>query len=698
MSYSLSFISHGVGALGFLGLGMATLIGWRRRDSGRALIIAAFITAAWSLSIATQVRWGFPSFDVRLGLENLRNLAWAFLLLRILGLTGETLKAPRRNSLFLLALTAGGVTLLPLVIRSANSLFDFGSGSFLFTSHAQLLWQIAYTILGLVLIEQVLRNTKLENRWQMKFLCLALGLTIGYDFFLYSHALLYNTINASLWDARGFINTLAIPLLWVSSQRNRSGPMKLNLSRDFTFHTTIFLGAGIYLVLMAAAAYYIRTFSGHWGGVIEVTFLTLGALLLLILVFSGSFRAKLRVFLIQNLFSYKYDYRKEWLRITDILSGTDNEKPLPERAIHALAKIVDSQGGELWTADESGHFNFQLTIGSSNPPVQHLIRSAPLIKFFLKTKWVIDLNELREDPELYGHLQIPEWLNERKEAWLITPLMLHDSLYGFIILNKSRSLERLNWEDHDIIKVAGRQAASALSQLEASSALARASEFDAFNQLSAFIVHDIKTLVSQLSLMVNNAEKHKANPAFIDDMIKTTNHSVNKMTRLLGQLSDTRPDNTDEDKNSSVELNGLLVQLVQNHQNRSPQPVFHDQENILQIQANKEKLLNVLSHLVKNAQEACEANDTIEVSLSKHEQSAIITLRDTGSGMSQSFIEHELFQPFKSTKGVSGMGIGVYQCQQYVIKLGGKIGVSSRKGEGSTFILTFPLAENKVSE
>jgi signal transduction histidine kinase len=169
------------------------------------------------------------------------------------------------------------------------------------------------------------------------------------------------------------------------------------------------------------------------------------------------------------------------------------------------------------------------------------------------------------------------------------------------------------------------------------------------------------------------------------------------MTRLLGQLSETRPDNINEEVDSAVELNNLLIQLVQNHQNRSPQPVFLKQENTIQIQANKEKLLNVLSHLVKNAQEACETNDTIEVSLSKREQNALITLRDTGSGMSQSFIDHELFQPFKSTKGVSGMGIGVYQCQQYIIKLGGRVDVSSCQGKGSEFTLTFPLAENKVS-
>ena len=350
MDFSLSVISHAVGAMGFLGLSLAAMMGWHRRNSGRALIIAALITSAWSASIATQTLWGLPSFTVRFSLESLRNLAWAFLLLRILGLNMEALRSPKESALFFLTVAASTLTLLPLLIRLTADFFALSSTSFWFEVRTQLFWQIAYSILGLILIEQILRNTKLENRWQMKFLCLALGLIIGYDFFLYSHALLYSTINASLWDARGFVNVLAIPLILVSSQRNRTGPMNLNLSRDFTFHTTIFLGAGLYLILMALVAYYIQLFGSNWGGALQVVFLSLGGLLLLILVFSGSLRAKLRVFLSRHLFSYKYDYRKEWLGITDILSETNKERPLPERVIYAMARIVGSQGGGLWLA------------------------------------------------------------------------------------------------------------------------------------------------------------------------------------------------------------------------------------------------------------------------------------------------------------------------------------------------------------
>ena len=348
-------------------------------------------------------------------------------------------------------------------------------------------------------------------------------------------------------------------------------------------------------------------------------------------------------------------------------------------------------GGRLASPEEG--FRFQLAVGMSAPPETQLGQSEPIIKFLSENNWVIDLSELRKDPELYGHLPIPDWLNKKQETWLIIPLMLQDSLYGFIILNKSKTVETLNWEDHDIIKVAGRQAASALAQQEAASALAKAREFDAFHQMSAFIVHDIKTLVSQLSLMVSNAEKHKTNPAFVDDMIKTTDHSVSKMTRLLGQLSETPPDKAIEESFSKVELNKLLFQLVENHQNRMPNPTFNGLDETVKIQADREKLLNVLSHLVKNAQEACDINDTINVVISTQKQEAIITLSDTGSGMSQSFIDTELFQPFKSTKGVSGMGIGVYQCQEYIKQLGGRIHVQSQLGQGSVFTLTLPLAK-----
>src|SRR3546814_20309556 len=67
------------------------------------------------------------------------------------------------------------------------------------------------------------------------------------------------------------------------------------------------------------------------------------------------------------------------------------------------------------------------------------------------------------------------------------------------------------------------------SDLRAQGALADARRFDEFNRRFAFILHDIKNLVSQLSLVARNAERHADNPDFRADLIATLQESAGRM-------------------------------------------------------------------------------------------------------------------------------------------------------------------------
>ena len=146
-------------------------------------------------------------------------------------------------------------------------------------------------------------------------------------------------------------------------------------------------------------------------------------------------------------------------------------------------------------------------------------------------------------------------------AWLIVPLVHHERLFGIMMLGRSRSAREVNWEDYDILKTVGRQAASYLAQEETSKALAEARQFEAFNKRFAFVVHDIKNLVSQLSLILSNAARHRANKAFQDDMIETVRQSVEKMNRMLKQL---HAEPGWSEPKAAVELTSLLRKVVAN--------------------------------------------------------------------------------------------------------------------------------------
>jgi len=313
------------------------------------------------------------------------------------------------------------------------------------------------------------------------------------------------------------------------------------------------------------------------------------------------------------------------------------------------------------------------------------------IRFLEEQQFVISLDEYKEEPEAYTRLaplELPEWLLQIEEAWLIAPLMLNDSLLGFVVLSRSASHERyFNWEDSDLLKTAGRQAASHLSQYETAQELAGAKRFEEVNRLSAFIVHDLKNMIGQLSLVVSNAAKHKNNPLFMEDAISTVENSVNKMNKLLSRLKGQVDDSV-----AAFRLCELLEEVVHTRSKAGalPIPVLNCQAEEIKINADRDRMVANMGHLIQNAQDATDENGRITIRLKKNGHFAIIEIEDTGCGMDEDFIHERLFQPFESTKGT--MGIGVFQAREYVNKLGGSFDVESILGKGTTFTLTLPIS------
>ena len=114
--------------------------------------------------------------------------------------------------------------------------------------------------------------------------------------------------------------------------------------------------AGIYLVIMSLAGYYIRYYGGEWSSALQTLFFFGAGMVLVILLFSGHLRSRIKVFVNKHFFNYRYDYREEWLHLIDVLSGRVLQASLPERVIFALTELVDSPGGVLWLRTEGGHY------------------------------------------------------------------------------------------------------------------------------------------------------------------------------------------------------------------------------------------------------------------------------------------------------------------------------------------------------
>ncbi|MGD8590465.1 MAG: PEP-CTERM system histidine kinase PrsK, partial [Chromatiales bacterium] len=540
--------------------------------------------------------------------------------------------------------------------------------------------------------EQLFRNTRAEKRWAVKYLYFGIGSMFIYDFFLYSDALLFRQVDGALWEARGFVSAVLVPMVAVAAARNPSWSVSIFVSRRVVFHTTTLLGAGTYLLVMSAVGYYIRLYGGTWGKAAQIIFLFMAIALLVTLLFSGNLRSKLKVFLSKHFFNYKYDYRDEWLRIIHTLSNGEPGPQIRERVIKAIADLVDSVGGVLWMQDEKAHF---VAVSSWDAPLPDEVidSESALIRFFKEKDWIVDIHELNESPGLYDDLELPECLNEMDLVWLLVPVKHHSKLIGFIVLKRSLSPRQINWEDRDLLKTAAQQAASYLALMKASEALARANQFEAFNRLSAFVVHDLKNLLAQLELLVKNAERHKNNPLFMDDAINTVDNAAKKMGRLLAQL---RKGRFEQSIGKVFSLHDVLQQAVEEHQAYQPAPVFESCGEDLYLFADQDRFIAVIGHLIKNAQEAVMDDGHIYIRLKKDGKMAEIEIEDNGVGMDTDFIRNRLFQPFETTKGNAGMGVGVYESREFIRGLGGDIEVISEISKGTTFTLKIPVREQTL--
>ena len=682
-------VSYLAGFFAYLFLSALLMVSWRGKITGRWLVLAAFVTTAWSAILAMQEIYRFFPAAFVWSVEIVRTYVWLLFLAKLFSPLQEA--GAGSNSMPSKIIhrgihAAAGIQMVYVWISPALE----RSYPEIFRPTIHLCGQVGLVLIGLVLIEQYFRNIRTDLRWRIKFLCFALGGMFAYDFFLYSEALLFQRINADLWAARGAVSALLPPLFIVSAARNPQWSVDVFVSRQVVFHSATLLGAGIYLLLMATAGYYIKIYGGEWGTVAQIVFLVGAFLLLALLLFSGQMRARMRVFLSKNFFNYAYDYREEWLRIITMLSDTGSGLSLEERVIVTLGQAVESPGGALWVRESNGHFVWRASFGNPDLDDPLIDCDDAIIRYMEDKEWIVNLPEMVTMPEAYHGLNRPAWLESSSDAWLLVPLFQRKHrMSGLLLLTRPRTPIHWNWEVIDLLKTSSRLAASYLALEDAGRALAEARQFEGFNRLSAFIIHDLKNLIAQLSLVVRNAERHHNNPEFMRDAIKTVDHAVGKMSRLMSQLKNSGSAQSEK----VIDLGELLREVLESRKVQAPIPTCDMFRQPIPVKANRDRLASSFEHIIQNAQDAAGKNGRVSVRVKVGKNGlATVDIEDNGQGMDEAFIRTRLFKPFETTKGVTGMGIGAYESREYIRSLGGELSVRSEPGKRTLFSFSIPIA------
>ena len=670
----IGFWSHALAAALFAALSL-----WRLRDAARnpaqRLLAGAFaMTSCWAWLAAVT-----PGELIVGYAESARNLLWISLLYS-LSAAGEE----REHGLKLVYGAVAGVIGLQLIGATLELLSPSGA-----LAQTGLVLRITTAAGALVLVHNVYGQAAPSSRSQIRLAALGLALMWFYDLNLYTIAYLGAATAHRLLEWRGVVIALTAPMFALAT-RGESG-WRIRVSRAATFQSLSLLAICAYFALMAIVATALRGSGVDWSAALMIAVLAVMTVAAMVLLPSARARSWMKVKLAKHLFEHRYDYRTEWLRFTETIGRAGNDAPpLAERIVKAFADVVDAPGGLLLIDDGGG----SLAIGANwnwpgdAPSGTCVTEAAPLWMQLEDSGRIIEFEALRHDWASASDkaLPVPQWMIEDQSVWVGVPLLHEQRLVGFVILAAPGYRRQLDWEDFDLLRTAGHQAASSLAEAMSQDALANAQRFEEFNRRFAFILHDIKNLVSQLSLVARNTERHADNPDFRADMVATLQSSVGKMNDLLARLA---PHSSS--RVQTVEAQPLLpiltAAIAAKRRNREVQLLGDATQSVV---ADGGALEQAIGHLVQNAIDAS-SGTPVTVRVSRHGSSLSIAISDKGIGMDGDFIRNRLFQPFASTK-LGGFGIGAFEARSLVSAMGGQLSVDSVPGRGTTFTITLPAA------
>ena len=631
---------------------------------GVAIVACCLASAAWA--VATVASAIVPAALLNL-LDTIRLSAWLLFAVSLVtvGIAGGSSVGRRYlAAAVLFCLVALAIDLGRLVLGNSP-----------WVAYAQVLVRVGFGVFGLLTIENLWRNTESSRRWHVWPVCLALGLLYAYELFLFADAFITRgRVDPGLALGRGVAAAFMTPLLALAMARNRQWRVDIHVSRQVVLHTVTLMASGCFLLAIAVVAMLLPGFGGDWGLVLQLAMLFGSVVVLVTVLSSGTLRQKLKFLISRNFFTHRYDYRIEWSKFIDLVSDPHRADELQVRIIRAIGEFVDSPAGMLWSAGPARDY---CPTAAWRLPLERGAKIAGDTSFlagFRDGRWI---QTRPADPV------DEEWEFASARAWLAVPLSHRGEIVGFVVLDRARHDVKLDWEAFDLLRAAGRQAASYLAEERSTKGLRDAELLNEYSKRFAFVVHDIKNLASQLGLILTNAHRHIDNPEFQRDMLQTVENSVTRMNNLLSQLkADVAPASGLADPATVVTAVAAEFSVLAE---------IDDEAVGQRVAIAPDQLRSALSHLVQNALDASAPGDHVLVRAGRRDGDFVIDVVDHGIGMDAEFVRSELFLPFRSAKS-AGYGIGAFQTRELIRGRGGDIEVTSAPGMGTTMRVVLPLA------
>lgn len=559
------------------------------------------------------------------------------------------------------------------------------------------------SVLVLMNLERTYRTAVGVMRWRIKFAMLGLGLLFGARVYTSSQALLFSGVATSMAGIEAGALVLACGLIVVSVVRSGMVEIDVYPSGAVIHRSLTVLLVGGYLVVVGVLAQVVNALGGDIGFPLKALFILVAMAVLTLVLASDRVRQLSMRFVSRHFRRPLHDYRKVWTVFTERATSRVDRTDLCREVVALVAETFNVLSATVWLVHAQRN---RLVFGASTSLTEQKAvelledqRDLPALLAFLKQKnEPVDIDTLSEPcVELLKRCN-PDHFGKGGNR-VCVPLIAAGEVQGLITLADRVSGVRFSIEDYELLKCIGDQVAASLRNIQLSERLLESKQLEAFQAMSAFLVHDLKNTASALSLTLRNLPVHFNDPAFREDALRAIGKAVDHINGLISRLSSIK----EGLRINSVEgdLNELVVKTLQGLATGTAGEVevVTALGDLPRLSFDPEQIKKVLTNLLLNAKEAVGAGGRIEVSTASRNGWAAVTVADNGCGMSPEFLDRSLFRPFQTTKK-KGLGIGMFQSRMIVEAHRGRLEVESEQNKGTVFTVLLPLshpAQNTTS-
>ncbi|MEW6382105.1 MAG: XrtA/PEP-CTERM system histidine kinase PrsK [bacterium] len=555
---------------------------------------------------------------------------------------------------------------------------------------AFLLLTIAFILTNL---EMVYRDSG-NKKWKIKYSIIGLFTAFTYYVYLVSRIALFQFMDLTYLPVGSIVIFICLSLLAFSFIRHRLMNVEIFVSRQVFYGSFTLLAISVYLILVGFTGELMKIIGINFNLVFYPVLVLVSLVALSVFCLSEKNRNTAKRFIDRHFYRNKFDYRFEWIELTNRISSVTDLNDLLVKFMELIAETMCVSEIMVWLYDDDDK-KFHVS-GSRHLPKSEMVidKDSPLIKYLEEKAgpFSISLSRGVSDSKLaHVYSRYKEEIWNRYRVSTISPLIVKDELIGFLTLGEEVTGAVYNYEDYDMLKTMCHQAASAIMNIKLSERIAYAKGMAVMNKVSAFVIHDLKNFVSMLSLIVQNASHNMDNVEFQKDVLETISKTIGNMNKLMVRISS--PIEEIVLNKTKVSLTALVKDAIQSTGlGMDGIEVAEDYADLPQVYLDHEKIQSVIRNIIINAQESLKGSGKVSISTFSRDRNAIIEVKDNGPGIPREFLNNKLFKPFQTTKR-KGLGIGLYQCRQIIAAHNGRIEVESEEGMGASFRIYLP-AEN----